>query len=479
MNAVDRLRHEERSQRLTGAIALLVLLAVTAAIFLKDNPFAGGYELRAVFRTASGLAKGDEVRIVGQRVGEVTAIGDGPGSSALVTMSLEEEAAPVSSEARLTIEPRLLLEGAFYVRLAPGPPGGPTLSSGGTLPVSRTAGPVRIADVLSLFEQPTRQSLHNAIAGVGRGLGGPRGASGADGLRRAWREFDAGLPSLALTARALRGTRPGDLGQMLRSTGDMAGQLVNHPAALSNLITNINRVTAVVATRDRELAATLRGLSGTLRVAPPTLDALDVALPRLERFGRSLRPVLARAPRALQLGHPTLRQAALLLRRPELAGLLRELRPATRDLPGLQRRLVRLSPFVGDAGACLDRRVGPALKLTVPDGAHTTGDPAYLDLVHAFTAAIGAVPTFDGNGVNVRLGVTEGANALNHLWPEFGDFVGGGPEVDGVRPTWLGFGVEPPYRPDARCTEQALPDLSQRAGGEPTWLQPTSDRGRR
>jgi hypothetical protein len=36
-----------------------------------------------------------------------------------------------------------------------------------------------------------------------------------------------------------------------------------------------------------------------------------------------------------------------------------------------------------------------------------------------------------------------------------------------VRPTWLGFGVVPPFRPDESCIAQPLPNLQARSGPPP------------
>jgi len=69
----------------------------------------------------------------------------------------------------------------------------------------------------------------------------------------------------------------------------------------------------------------------------------------------------------------------------------------------------------------------------------------------------------DGNGGTVRLGVTTviGSSTRSCLASAPCRQV---PGADGVRPTWLGFGVNPPFRPDATCSQQALPNLSARSG---------------
>lgn len=86
-------------------------------------------------------------------------------------------------------------------------------------------------------------------------------------------------------------------------------------------------------------------------------------------------------------------------------------------------------------------------------------------------ALTGTSPGFDGNGGTLRISLAEGANAVRGLLPGVGPVVSAA-NVEGVRPVWLGPGKTPPYRPDAPCLEQALPDLGKRAGaGLPAGLR--------
>ena len=53
---------------------------------------------------------------------------------------------------------------------------------------------------------------------------------------------------------------------------------------------------------------------------------------------------------------------------------------------------------------------------------------------------LGSSAGFDGNGGTLRLGLAEGANALQEHIPGIGEVVGNG-EYEGVNPVWLGAGV--------------------------------------
>jgi hypothetical protein len=116
---------------------------------------------------------------------------------------------------------------------------------------------------------------------------------------------------------------------------------------------------------------------------------------------------------------------------------------------------------------CITTHVIPALSMTVPDGINSTDVPAYLDLVHAFAGLAGLGSDYDGNGGTVRLGVTTSERAIEGIIPGLGQVVGHLPIYSAVDPGYLGEHVNPPFRPDASCAVQTLPDLTADQGTIP------------
>jgi hypothetical protein len=56
--------------------------------------------------------------------------------------------------------------------------------------------------------------------------------------------------------------------------------------------------------------------------------------------------------------------------------------------------------------------------------------------------------------------------------PGLGKVVGISPKIEGLNPVWLGYGVNPPWRPDQPCQQQNLPNLgADTSTGSPTNLQ--------
>jgi phospholipid/cholesterol/gamma-HCH transport system substrate-binding protein len=471
--AAARSGHLERARVRTAIVALILIGLAAYAAWDRQPPFAHPYEIRAVFSSSNQLRPGNPVRIAGIDAGTVAGIAAGPNHTALVTLLIDDSARPVHGDATLQIEPRLALEGNFYVDLRPGSPRAPILASGATLPLGQTSTPVQLDQVLDVFKAPIRASLQGAFAQLATGLG-PRGlaGSGAGGFRQANRELDSALGSVTQVAEAAQGTAPGDLTRLIGSSADTTGQLARDPAALAALVTNTDRVTAALAADDAALRASARNLDGVLTEAPHALTSLDGALPVLSRFAVALHPALQAAPGPLRSTGALLGQLSSLSSAPELPRLVNLLAPVLTSLPGLERRLRGLFPRVTPVSQCVDSHLVPVLDSKLNDGKLSTGRPVWQDLVHAFVGAASANPDFDANGKSIRITGAVGDQALSAVLPGIGQLVSANaPSIEGTDPVWLGPGVSPPWRPDQPCASQQLPDLGlRRAAGVPAGM---------
>jgi phospholipid/cholesterol/gamma-HCH transport system substrate-binding protein len=466
----------ENRYRVAAVVAGLGIVLATAFVFAKGSLFGGGYEVRAVVASASQLRGGSDVRIAGIKVGEVQAIKSGPGHTSTVTMTVGDNGRPVHQDATLTVKPRLVLEGNAYIDLAPGSQSAPELPAGGTIPLARTAITPQLDQVLDVLDAPTRDSLHATVAQLGGALGSPPldrrspVGSGFRGLRRAVHELDGALGSVRQVAAAARGTRAGDLHGAVQGLGDTVRQLAADPRALADSVAGFNRVMGSLAREDRALGATIGEFDALLRRAPASLTRIDAALPDLTRFGDALRPTLHEAPTTLRKATRLLDQIGLASRPAELPLLLRRLEPVTANLPDLERRLRALFGNTRKVTDCLTSNVIPALNTKLQDGPHTTGDPAWLDLLHAITGFTSASTSFDGNGGTFRAGLAFGPALVQGVLPGIGTIAGNlNTKIQGVRPAWLGYGVEPPYRPDVPCAGQKLPSMNVDAAPPPDW----------
>jgi phospholipid/cholesterol/gamma-HCH transport system substrate-binding protein len=475
--------------RTAAVIAVALIALATVLTFAKGSLVGSGHEIRAVVSDANQLRSGSEVRTGGIRVGEVAGIEAGPSGTAILRLRIEDEGRPVRTDATATVKPRLVLEGNGYVDLSPGTPAARELGEGGTIPLEQTAVTPQLDQVLGVFDAPTRSSLHRGIAGLAEGLGSgppdPTGlaGSGTRGLRRAAKELESALGDITTVTRAMRGTRPGDLPRAIRSSGDVAAQMSADPRALADSVTAFDRVLGALSDERRALGASVRGFDQVLRVAPATLRRIDAALPTVTRFATALRPALRAAPASLRSANALVDEIDAITRPRELPRLLDRLRPVTQELPRLERRLGDLFGYTDQVTGCLGTHVIPVLDSKIEDGTHTTGDPAWLDLLHAVTGFTSASTSFDGNGGTFRAGLAFGPTPLDGVVPGLGTIAGNiNQDIVGVRPVWLGYGVEPPYRPDEKCADQKLPELNVDAGPAPAWSRlsraPAEKKGR-
>jgi virulence factor Mce-like protein len=469
-------RLESRYRRAALLAALFIVLS-TVFVFIKGNLFAGGYQVRADFSSANQLRKGGEVRVAGIKVGEIRGISAGPGNTSIVKMAIASSGRPIHNDATFALKPRLILEGNAYIDVSPGTPDAPELRAGATVPLSQTSVTPQLDQLVDVFDAPTRDALQQSIGQLASGLGHDESqqrtsVAGYQGLRSAVRELDRSVNSMGRVARAARGTQAGDLTRAIGASASATKQLAENPVALADVVTSFNRVTGALADRDAALSASIRGLDQVVRVAPPTLRALDQGLPSLTAFGAALKPSIEAAPTALKKTNRLLAQIAALARRPELPALVARLAPVTAALPTLEHQLETLFGYTTPVTDCLTSHVVPVLDAKIADGPNTTGDPAWLDLLHAFTGFTSASTSFDGNAGTFRAGLAQGANVVNAVIPGIGKLVGQvSPGIQGVRPAWLGYGVEPPFRPDQQCGKQPLPNLNAPAGPVPDWAR--------
>lgn len=478
-----RRQHQRRAARrrtTAGVVAMAGVLIAAYGAFGPGLPFSNQFELRGVFSTANELQPGSDVRMGGLSIGSVDNVESGKGRTAVVTMRIDEHTVPIRSDARLSIEPRLALEGNYYIDVSPGAPSAPILASGSTIPRTHTSGPVQIDQLVNVFDAPVRSELASSIAQLARGLGPSatpsvtnRSSAGYNGLRRATDALDRALASVRQISRASQGTQPGDLTRALASTGDLTAQLGGQPARLAGLVAGFDGTFNALAATDSDLSASIRQLDDVLRVAPAQLTSIDAALPGLTRFAVALRPALRQAPATLTEATPFLAQVGRLVQRPELPALLTNLEPVTANLSTLETRLDALFPYLTLAMGCVSRNVVPTLDKSVQDGPNTDGQSIWQELLHTGASLASAASDFDANGTTVRLGVNESETTLEADLPNFGALYTNA-KIEGVHPTSLGPGALPPFHPDQWCIQQQLPNLDNRYGAAPSIFQRSS-----
>lgn len=464
-----------------GLLALVLALIATYFGFAKDIPFTEGYRLNAVFESSNNLRPGSPVRIAGVNVGKVASIERYEDSDLTqVTMEIGEEGLPIREDATLKIRPRIFLEGNFFVDLRPGTPGAREVPDGGTIGVAQTATPVQLDELFTALQADSRADLQVLLQAYGASLMTRptpaqettldplvRGKTGAQGLNLSYRWSADALEGASIVNSGLLGTRPHDLSRMIAAIADLTTQLRTRERALQDLIVNFNTTAGAFASQSVSLQAAIRELGPTLTTANAALESLDASFPATRAFAREFTPAVLETPATVEASFPWIRQARALLAPSELGGLLDNLQPATEDLARLEGESLTFLPQLDLADRCFADTIIPAGNLGIEDGAHTTrrADGSivenYKEFWYTMVGLAAEGSSFDGNGSYIRAGVGGGAQTVEMGRSKLiGNQVIGNTNLRplGTSPLYPSWKL--PYRLDAPCHTQKLPDVN-------------------
>ncbi|HKF75026.1 MAG TPA: MlaD family protein [Candidatus Dormibacteraeota bacterium] len=229
------------------------------------------YRVAVPVQDAAGLYPGSDVMIAGARVGRVESVAL-RGGSALVTLAVDPEHAPLSADATIAIRPKSLL-GERYVALDPGQAAA-TLPGGSTLPATSVTESTSLEDVVSAFDQPTRDKLQTLIVELGGGVAG-RGEQLNAGLAAGKED----LGSLRGIAAALA-SRDADLRSMIADLDSVTGELAtsDRRQQLGELIRSLETLLHDLADQEAELKQALAEADSTLSRASVALDGTGGSL---------------------------------------------------------------------------------------------------------------------------------------------------------------------------------------------------------
>jgi virulence factor Mce-like protein len=167
------------------AIALAISTLATMASIFSLGSGNNDYTVKVHFPTANGLIDGSDVFIGGVKVGVVNSVvvdptppadsGNSnfanPTSTAMATISIGKQYAPLHQGATAAIRPKSLL-GEKYVAMTVGDPGRDAIPDGTTLPPDATSVNVELDQLINVFDEATRKQLQKLIDSLGTGLAG-------------------------------------------------------------------------------------------------------------------------------------------------------------------------------------------------------------------------------------------------------------------------------------------------------------------
>lgn len=270
---------KDKLRGLTGPLVKLIvfgLVTILASYVLISTITNAGYgeqiAYRAEFSDVAGLVEGDEVRIAGVRVGQVTGIGLAEGTDRPVA-SVELEVSgdvPLPSGVQATIRYRNLV-GQRYIALTDGDgSAGETLRENDVIPLSQTTPALDLTTLFGGF-RPLLQAL-----------------SPEDVNRLSYEII-----------QVFQG-EGGTVQSLLSHVASLSDSLADKDAVIGSMIDNLTTVMNTVADRDQQLSDLIvslqefvTGLAGDREAIFDSLQTIDTLAVATSDFLEDARPPLA------------------------------------------------------------------------------------------------------------------------------------------------------------------------------------------
>ena len=255
------------------AVRLLIFILVTTiatgflVVTIGNISFAASTEYKAVFSDATGVVKGDDVRVAGVKVGNVESVEVVDRTRALVTFKVEKDQ-QVTQSTDATIRYRNLV-GQRYIALTQGVGGPDTLSPGATIPMSRTRPALDLTVLFNGFKP-----LFEALS-------------------------PADINKLSYEIVTVFQGEGGTLESLLSHTASVTSTLASRDQVIGSLITNLNKVMVTVGNRDQQLSSLLvklrqfvSGLSQDRQAILGSLDSISGLAVQTSDLVTGIRPSL-------------------------------------------------------------------------------------------------------------------------------------------------------------------------------------------
>ncbi|MEO6792861.1 MAG: MCE family protein [Mycobacterium sp.] len=244
-----------RNVRLGLAAVLMVVLTAGAFTLVRSGPGIGRTNVIAYFDNSNGVFVGDEVRILGVRVGEITRIEPQPKRVKISFWYDDKYRVPADVNA-VVLSPSLVT--ARAIQLTPVYSGGPVLPDAAVIPRERTAVPVEWDDFRDQLQHLTTMLQPTQPGGVST-LGGFINTA-ADNLRGQGTNIHNTIVEVSQTISAL-GDHSTDIFSTVKNLSILVSALRDSDTVLRRLNQNLASATSALADDPNEVAAAVRDLN--------------------------------------------------------------------------------------------------------------------------------------------------------------------------------------------------------------------------
>lgn len=247
-----------RHLKLLAAVVAAVVVTAVSVVAVRWSSSPGSTSVVAYFANSNGIYVGDDVRILGVKVGSVDKIEPQP-QSAKVTFSFDSQY-PVPADARAAVlSPSLVT--ARAIQLVPAYTDGPKLQQDAVIPLERTAVPVEWDDFRVQLKKLTDSLQPDAASGtnsVGRLIN-----TAADNLRGEGANTRDTLIKLSQAISAL-GDHSDDIFTTVANLQKLVSGLRSSGELLSDFNQNLADISTVLSNTPNEVGNAAKALDGAI-----------------------------------------------------------------------------------------------------------------------------------------------------------------------------------------------------------------------
>jgi phospholipid/cholesterol/gamma-HCH transport system substrate-binding protein len=275
-------------------VFVLASLLVTGTLVAIMGSFSFGSqsEYKAVFSSASLLAKGDDVRVAGVTVGEVKKVEIKNRNDAQVTFKIKSEV-PMTAATRADIR-FLNLVGSRYLALSEGADGAPRLPDGGVIPKSRTKPALNLTELFNGF-QPLFQALQPAE-----------------------------INDLSMNLIKVLQGEGGTIGELMSHTASLTNALADRDQLIGDVIDNLSAMLKTVDDRHQQLSDLVIELKNWLGKVATDRKAIGASVQNLSSLTADLADLLTRSRPYLKADVAQLNKMMKILNKPGNQAVLDE-----------------------------------------------------------------------------------------------------------------------------------------------------------
>lgn len=259
-----KLLRTKRDRWVLGIAAAFVLAALIIPLVLLLGSSGAGAQITVYFTETIGVYPGSTVRVLGVPVGTVNSV-QPDGTGVRVIMTLDSGVAVPASADAVVVAPSVVAD--RYIQLTPAYIGGPQLTNGAVIPVTRTGVPVEIDQIYASLTK-----LANAL--------GPNGANSHGALSDL---IKTGATNLAGNGDYLRQMIT-EFGGLSKALGGSAGNLFTSVANLQAFTTMLKTNNGQVKLAEQQLAQVSSFLAADRQNLSAAIDELAVALNQVKSF---------------------------------------------------------------------------------------------------------------------------------------------------------------------------------------------------